>query len=302
MIARTASLFIDETGDFSPGGDDMRIVGGLLVVSTGSVSTDLREIHDGIARQLAWPARLHARELVEPGLILRWHALGGAAQRAQLQSAEVHALDAVLSRYPKVIAPHLQGRTWAPATKIPRYDPHYGTLRQVGRKLLRRSQAALRTSFQDWCDATRAAFMIAGHVDDKVPGGPEAYDTALQKALELATETALKAGAGHVDVEIAAPIVQGTAEIRALAGRVDRVASVAVVPYDKGSEGLWLADSLLAWCRPLPASSIGSALDAATGVRKCIRAGSSVTLSRPALLETPFDYFCDVVAAQEGVP
>ena len=36
-MALNAQLFIDETGDFSPRGDDMRIVGGLLVVADAEV-------------------------------------------------------------------------------------------------------------------------------------------------------------------------------------------------------------------------------------------------------------------------
>ena len=46
-------LYLDETGDFSPAGDQMRIVGGLLVVVDRDVSQDFAQIHKKICTTLA---------------------------------------------------------------------------------------------------------------------------------------------------------------------------------------------------------------------------------------------------------
>lgn len=299
-MAVTANLFIDETGDFSPRGDDMRIVGGLLVIADHSVATDLKQIHDDLQKTLHWPVRLHARELVEPGCVLRWHAAAERSHKALLEGNEEAALDAALVAHPQA-APQHGPLTWSKIQVIPRSSPHFLLLQQVGRKLLRRSQKLLRQAFQQWCGPSKRAFIILGHVDERVPGGAQAYDTAFDQALRLTSKTMAREGAGLVHVELAEPGVQAPSVIAARATRVPRIGTVSVVKYDQGSHGLWIADSLLAWSRPFNTTVPGSALDPSVGVRTCLRAGTSQQVNKPDVLECAFDYFADAVIETDGL-
>ena len=273
MPARIARLYLDETGDFSPRGDDMRLVGGLLAISDSSLGTDLQLIHDAVIKDLAWIKRLHARELVEPRSLLEWHADGRPQQRALLSPAEAVGFD-----------------------KADR-----DVIRQVGIKLLRRSQTSLRDQFKKWCGPDKNAFIVAGHVDDRIPGGAQAYDTAFDLAIGLAARAAANANVHHIEVEVAEPPVREPRELERRAVKVPGIASVNVVKYDRGSHGLWIADSLLAWTRPLPRRVSGSALDPTNGARRCLRVASSTHLVRPNVLELAFDYFADAVIDTEAI-
>lgn len=302
MTAPHATLFLDESGRFGEL-DDMRLVGGLLVVAQQPIESDLAAIHDAAAKTIAWPVRLHALELTrEVSYLSYWHATGNAAASALLSGAGLAALErygAAWSKPEPIIRGHgwvgkpqkVLGAAWSSTDE--------GMVRDIGHDLFRRVRESLRSSFATWCNASRRAYVVAGHVDDAVPPGRRAYDLALGQALSTAWTIAGRNGAATIDVRIAhCPIGTRTATQAIARERVGAGATVQVDDYVNIGAGVWLADSLLAWLRGPPLNPSSSILLDRTGGRDCVRASSSAALPpvRPEpQRHTPFDHFVAAV-------
>ncbi len=302
MSVPHATLFLDESGRFSEP-DDMRLVGGLLVVAHQPIDTDLAAIHAAAAKAIAWPVRLHALELTrEVQYLTCWHATGGAAASGLLSAAGLAALARYAAAW-STTSPIVRGHGWAgkpqklPGATWDSLDDR--AVRDIGHDLFRRVRTSLRSAFAAWCDASRRAYVVAGHVDDAVPPGRRAYDGALREALSTAWTIAGRNGASTIDVRIAhCPVGPRTAPQAIVRECVGAGATVHVDDYVNLGPGVWLADSLLAWLRGPPRNPSSSILLDPTGGRDCVRVSSSGALPpvRPeASRHNIFDHFVAAV-------
>lgn len=258
-MASIAHLFLDETGDFSPNGDDMRMVGGLLVVTQASVEKDLEQIHASVTNALRGPfGSTHASSSS------RAASCGGTlweARRSGLFSTPRRWSLSTLRSPPF----HKRRRTSGGL---------FGSQYRACRRRARIEPCSCR-SVRSSCGARRhfcEPRFSNGAVDRSRPSSSLAMLTSAFRAepkrmtlgsIRLYVSRYVlqrKAGASGIDVEIAEPGVQTVSEIERRALRANGIARVAIVKYDVGTYGLWLADSLLAWTRPPPRAVAVSAL------------------------------------------
>ncbi|MFT3697715.1 MAG: hypothetical protein QM831_31540 [Kofleriaceae bacterium] len=298
----TARLFLDETGQFSSA-CQMRLVGGLLTIASNDPSADLSTVHTRAASHIGWPVRLHALELSKPGYMALWAANKGIEScNVNLPSNTSGQIDKVLAEYPPP-ANSVIGSSWSkPARRFASenadriQDHKYGkSLGLLGRILRAELVSKLASEFQGWCTKDRAAYMIAGHVDDERAPGLEAYVEAFNSALDVASRTAVAMGATKLVVTIANPNLSSVAELSSRIAQVPLPIDAQVVDYEKGPAGLWIADTLLSWCRPHPKAH-PTPLDLDCSAARCLIA--QTTHNRPHPFDDTFAKF--LVATQES--
>lgn len=279
-----ADLFVDETGKFSEP-DQMRLVGGLLVVGSTPAASAIQQIHANAARIIGWPVRLHGLELSRFGFMLLWYACGGLAQASSFLPANTDPqLAEVLRDHPLPSSLELvTTNRWTRAAvsfaksieSLLRRHRRAASIGAIGRQLRAMVLEHIAVEFRAWCTRSRAAYMIAGHVDDSEPAGMTAYIKALTAALQVAGATAAAMGARKLRVVIADPHLGSPLEIVKAAASISSVeVGATIVEYDDGGPGLWLADALLSWCRPLP-GAWPTPLDIDCDAAKCLVAATT---------------------------